>query len=109
MPSGAIIPAGESYPSSGQWGQYGWSLPVRERARVFALAEALANRGEARISAIVRSALSKTDTPTTPGALKSSVSKTADRLHVPAIKRGPTSKAYAARPQLELALEGGVR
>ena len=43
MPSGAVIPAGESYPSSGQWGQYGWSLPVRERARVFALAEALAN------------------------------------------------------------------
>jgi len=87
MPSGAVIPAGESYPSSGQWGQYGWSLPVRERAPVFALAEALANRGEARISAIVRSALSKTDTPTTPGALKSAISKTADRLHVPAIKR----------------------
>jgi hypothetical protein len=109
MPSGVIIPAGESYPSCGQWGQYGWSLPVRERARVFALAEALANRGEARISAIVRSALRKTDTPTTPAALQSSVPKKADGLHGPAMKRALALGVCAARHQLELAFEGGAR
>ena len=43
MPNGELVPAHEGYPSNSEWGRYGWSFPIRERALVFELALKMAN------------------------------------------------------------------
>jgi hypothetical protein len=42
LPSGAIVPEREGYPSNSEWGRFGWSFPVREREFVFGLARTMA-------------------------------------------------------------------
>jgi hypothetical protein len=46
-PSGSIIPIREEYPSSNKWGKFGWSIPGREQAIVWA-EMVLANLGNPR-------------------------------------------------------------
>jgi hypothetical protein len=82
-PTGEIVPPTESYPASENWGLHGFTYRDESSARE-------------KYRKMLRT------------CCQASVSKTADRLDVPVIKIGPTSKAYAARPQLELALEGGA-
>jgi hypothetical protein len=40
-PTGSIIPEREAYPSSSQWGSFGWSFPMRMKDWVLGLAEKL--------------------------------------------------------------------
>jgi len=41
LPDGSIVAASEAYPSSSEWGKYGWSFPVRKEVFVLNLAKAL--------------------------------------------------------------------
>ena len=42
LPDGSRVPAAEFYPGSGQWGERGWSFPIRKRELVFELAHRMA-------------------------------------------------------------------
>jgi hypothetical protein len=38
LPNGTVVPEREAYPSNSEWGQFGWSFPIRERELVLELA-----------------------------------------------------------------------
>jgi hypothetical protein len=48
LPDGSIVAASEAYPSSSEWGKYGWSFPVRKEVFVLNLAKALVSIEEHR-------------------------------------------------------------
>ena|ERR1700730_18040737 len=42
LPNGSVLPAREAYPGSSQWGERGWSFPIRNRQLAFELARRMA-------------------------------------------------------------------
>jgi hypothetical protein len=58
MPNGALVFAHEAYPGPSDWGTLGWSFPVRHRAWVLSLAQALSTVTKAR-GTFVRQAITQ--------------------------------------------------
>jgi hypothetical protein len=54
LPTGETVPEREAYPSSSEWGRYGWSFPIRYKDWVLGLAETLLGISSGRASFVRR-------------------------------------------------------
>jgi hypothetical protein len=97
MPSGAVMPAGESYPGPSAWGKLGFSFPIDKRETVFKLAEQLVNRGEDSPRSVVFDQIYKDAPP-------SIYTKKCGRRHASSVRPSTLLNLDAPTEQYELPL-----